>query len=50
MDLDSSRFGDETFEHDGKTVLMIDGKTSKLLSEKTLDVEQTEKGLALTLE
>ena len=50
MNLDSSYLADETFEHDGKTVLLIDEKVLKLLSGKTLDVEHTEKGPALTLE
>ena len=39
MQADSSRPGDETFEHEGRTVLVLDSELSRLLAEQTLDAE-----------
>ena len=44
MKLDHPALPDETFEHGERTVLVLDGKVSKLLADRTLDVEQTSKG------
>lgn len=40
---------DATIDHGGRTVLVLDEKVSKLLSDKTLDVEETEGGPRLTV-
>jgi len=39
MQADSSRPGDETFEHEGRTVLLLDDQLSGLLAEQTLDAD-----------
>ena len=46
--LDSERPGDSTFTHEERTVLAIDPELSKTLSDKTLDVQQTEEGPQLS--
>jgi Fe-S cluster assembly iron-binding protein IscA len=38
----SERPGDATFQHEGRTVLLLDADVSELLSEGTLDVEGAE--------
>jgi len=43
---DNKRPGDATFQHEGRTVLLLDSKVSELLTEDTLDVD----GAKLTLE
>jgi Fe-S cluster assembly iron-binding protein IscA len=48
--MDAKRDGDETFEHEGRTVLLVAQDVSELLTEKTLDLKETEQGPALTLE
>ena len=42
---DAERPGDETFQHSGRTVLVLDAQISELLSESTLDTD----GARLTL-
>jgi len=49
LELDSQQSEDITFAYEGKTVLLLDDQLSELLSENTLDIEQTEEGPALTL-
>ena len=41
--------GDQKFEHDGKTVLLLDEQVAGLLDERTLDTEKTEEGARLAL-
>ena len=41
--------GDTTFEHQGRTVLVLDEIMSQMLGDKTLDVEETEDGPRLRL-
>ncbi len=41
--------GETTFEHAGKTVLVLDEQMSTALTDKTLDVEQTDEGPTLTM-
>ena len=41
---DTALPGDETFVHNGRTVLLLDRKLAKRLARKTLDVHQTENG------
>ena len=36
---DSQRVGDTTFQHEGRTVLVLDAEVSTLLSNDTLDLE-----------
>ncbi len=50
MKLDEEKPGDETFLHEGKTVLLVDAEMSQVLDGKMLDVEDTEEGPKLTVE
>ncbi|MHC4128228.1 MAG: hypothetical protein ACYSWT_09435 [Planctomycetota bacterium] len=47
--LDKEQPGDESFSHEGKTVLLVDEEMSSMLAEKTLDVEPSDEGPKLTL-
>ncbi|MHC4653270.1 MAG: hypothetical protein ACYTES_20730 [Planctomycetota bacterium] len=47
--LDQERPGDEMLSHEGKTVLLLDEEMSPMLSDKTLDVEDSDEGPKLTL-
>lgn len=38
---DSERAGDTTFQHEDRTVLLLDADVSQLLDENTLDLEGT---------
>ena len=38
---DRERAGDTTFQHEGRTVLLLDAQVSELLAEDTLDLEGT---------
>ncbi|MFQ5694152.1 MAG: hypothetical protein ACE5IM_14085 [Nitrospinota bacterium] len=49
LTLDNERSGDSTFEHEGKTVLLLDDPMSNLLTDKTLDVEDKGEGPKLAL-
>ena len=42
--LDTERPGDTTFDHNGRTVLLLDEQASQVLSERTLDVQTTTDG------
>ena len=42
MQSGTERPGDATFQHEGRTVLLLDEKVSKLLADETLDVDGTE--------
>ncbi|MGH7127415.1 MAG: hypothetical protein ACREIV_02515 [Planctomycetaceae bacterium] len=46
---DHQRPDDTTFIHDGRIVLVLDGRISDALAFRTLDVRQTERGPRLTL-
>jgi Fe-S cluster assembly iron-binding protein IscA len=50
LQLDTPREGDELFEHDGRTILLIDPNVSELVEDKTLALHETEEGTALALE
>ena len=41
--------GEVTFDHAGRTVLVLDEQLSTALTDKTLDVEQTDEGPTLAL-
>ena len=47
--LDKEQPGDESFNHEGKTVLLVDEEMSTMLSGKTLDIEPSDEGPKLTL-
>jgi hypothetical protein len=47
--LDNSRPGDETFDHNGRQVLLLDAQVSQILADSTLDVRATEEGPRLVL-
>jgi len=46
---DQPRPEDTTFEHDGKTVLILDQQVAEALADRTLDVQDTENGKALSI-
>lgn len=50
LHLDKQRPGDDAVAHDGRTVLLMDEQVSELLEERTLDLEEAEDGLSLTLQ
>lgn len=45
MQPDEERPGDTSFEHDGRTILVLDEQVATLLSEHKLDVQQGELAL-----
>lgn len=47
---DQARDGDESFEHEGKTVFVVETALAEHLDERTLDVEETEEGPRLKME
>lgn len=46
---DQPRAEDATYEHNDKTVLVLDKQVATALSDRTIDIEQTEKGTALAI-
>jgi len=50
MELDNASPDDSTFNHEGRTILVLDEQLSDLLSDKTLDIKDSEEGPHLTLE
>ena len=49
MEPDQIRPGDETFDHNGKVVLVLDQQTSQLLGNKTIDLTADDDGSHLIL-
>jgi Fe-S cluster assembly iron-binding protein IscA len=49
LQTDTARPGDETFEHEEKTVLVLDEEAATLLTDMTLDIESGETGPSLVL-
>jgi hypothetical protein len=47
--LDNARPGDATFDHEGRTVLVLDAQVKQVLGESMLDVRATEEGPTLVL-
>jgi hypothetical protein len=47
--LDNVRPDDVTFDHEGKTVLILDEQLSERLADRTLDTTETNDGLRLNL-
>jgi Fe-S cluster assembly iron-binding protein IscA len=47
--LDLARPGDETFDHNGRLVLLLDGGACDYLSDSTLDVDETPDGPKLLI-
>ena len=50
MQPDKMRPGDETFDHNGKVVLVFDQQTSQLLGNKTIDLMTDDDGSHLIIE
>ncbi len=50
LQVDSPRPDDQTIEHDGKAILLLDAQVAELLDDKTLALEETEQGPALTIQ
>ena len=50
MQPDKIRPGDETFDHNGKVVLVLDQQTSQFLGDKTIDLMTDDDGSHLILE
>ena len=49
LTLDGFQEGDYTFSHGERLVLLLDDEASKLLTDQTLDVEDTEDGPELSI-
>ncbi len=49
LQVDKVRPGDATFDHGGRTVLVVNEQISELLADKTLDVKDTDEGPKLAL-
>jgi Fe-S cluster assembly iron-binding protein IscA len=49
MRLDQPGPEDETFDHEGRTVLIVDTRVAEYLEDRTLDVRDTEAGPRLKL-
>jgi Fe-S cluster assembly iron-binding protein IscA len=47
---DEATADDNTFTHEGAPVLAVDAKLAEALEDQTLDVEQSEGGMELTLQ
>lgn len=50
LTLDAPKPDDQTFAHEGKTVLVIEPKLATMLENRTLDVETGDDGTHLTLQ
>jgi hypothetical protein len=48
-ELDSARPGDMAFDHDGRTVLLLDDRARDYLAKSTLDVDATPDGPKLLI-
>lgn len=49
LSIDTQKPGDQTYDHDGRTILLIDESTQELLGGTTLDVEESDDGGRLCL-
>jgi Fe-S cluster assembly iron-binding protein IscA len=49
LQVDEPKQDDQTHDHQGRTVLLVDPQVAELLQDKTLDVRETEEGTALEL-
>lgn len=47
--LDTVRPGDTTYNHEGRKVLLLDTRASRVLADRTLDVQPTEEGPRLSI-
>ena len=47
--LDTARLGDATFDHEGRTVLVLDTSVVQAVGDSTLDVHATDAGPQLVL-
>ncbi len=46
---DTERAGDSIWEHEGRTVLLVDEQVAESVDERTLDTMKTEEGVGLKL-
>ena len=46
---DTERAGDSIWEHEGRTVLLVDEQVAESVDERTLDTKETEEGVGLRL-
>jgi Fe-S cluster assembly iron-binding protein IscA len=49
LGVDVERPGDEVYEYEGDTVLMVDQNIAELVKDRRLDVSETEEGRKLTI-
>lgn len=49
LTLDDPKEGDQIFEHEGQSYLVIDSEIDEALSEATIDVQESAQGASLTL-
>jgi len=49
LTLDDPKEGDEVFEHEGESYLLVDSEVGEALSDATLDVQESPQGTRLTL-
>jgi hypothetical protein len=47
--LDTARPGDAAFDHEGRTVLVLDSSVAQAMADSTLDVQATDEGPQLVL-
>jgi Fe-S cluster assembly iron-binding protein IscA len=50
MSMDNPQSGDTTFEHEGRTVLALEDEVAQLLTQNTLDIEDSDDGPQLALQ
>lgn len=50
LQVDSPREDDQTIEHEGKPLLVLDAQVAELLDDKTLALEETEDGPTLAIQ
>jgi len=49
MAVDTPNDGDQTIEHDGRVVLLVDEQVAGMLEGRTMDLQETEQGTALAI-
>lgn len=50
MSMDNPQSGDTTFDHDGRTVFAVEDEVAQLLTQNTLDIEDSDDGPQLALQ
>jgi len=49
MAVDTPNDGDQTIEHDGRVVLLVDEQVAGMLEGRTMDLQEPEQGTALAI-